>query len=660
MFFVISLFLGIGFVLYFLRNIAEKIEHLEKKIDHLTVQNEKNIHEATQRESELHKFPPEKQRISHESLLKNTPAQSVAASISKKQGSSFALENTTQSPIQFVEKEQKIVGESTIENSSANTLHKAQKEQELEKSSEPTIIDQFIAWMQNDWPLKIGGLLIILAVGWFVSLAASQGWLSETARVIIGYLFGAGALFYGVVRSQKVRVQGNVFLTIGIAAIFVATLAAVKFISVQMPEPLALLVMLLTVGLVTLISQRQKNITLTTSVIGFGAAIPLFFFSGVATQIIFLYLFVLTLGVLWIVVRTNWRDLTVLMLLVVAFYSIGYFIAEGAEQSWQNMILAFAFTTVFYLANVIAITKTKNIVKSDIVCAVGITVLYLIWTYLFGPENFRIMLLLIGALLFSTASYVIHTTVKVKTPMVIYGSAAFILIAVATSEIFGGASLVIAYLTEVTVMIALLIYALRDRFDQNMQVLCTILFVIPLILLLGNIQYLHSFTLQAITAFERKLPMPEMIESVLPHLLAIFIACTCAFVIALMTYIYVPKQGRNFARTFLIAGLVICAGFIWLALHVFMGPERAAVATFSALFIYMIAGVSFYVTGAKENSKPYQILGSAFFIVVLLRIFTVEFWQMEMHMRIITFFVIGALFILAAYIARARSKHVQE
>lgn len=530
--------------------------------------------------------------------------------------------------------------------------------------------DRFFAWLKHDWPLKIGGFLIILAAGWFITYAAAEGWLSEAARVTMGYIFGVAALIYGTFRADKVRLQGNIFLLIGIAVIFVSTIAAVNFSSVSMPSALALFVMLLTVAFVSLISLKQESQALTGMMIAFGAFVPLAFFeAGLETHIIFAYLFVLTIGTLWIVYKTSWRRLTALMLGVVAFYSIGHALDVGNAQSWTNMLLALAFGAVFYGANVRAILSSvyagtevvddgtasegKQLGATDYLTAVGVTMMYLIWVYLFGPEDYRVVLLLLGVVLFVGASYGIHSATRIQTPTIIYGAAAFILIAVATAEVASGAVLITAYIVESSVAIALSIYVRGKTMNSSQQTLCGILFGIPLLMLIDSILKAFAYISAKGSSFSygRNLSL----EDVLPHLFAIFVGLLCSLILALLVRLNLDlatSKNRVFMQYFASVGFVLSVVLVWLVTHTFIATQD--VATFVSLFIYTAAGAYFYVLGARSRYKPYQIVGVVLFGIVLLDVFLIEFWEMSQAMRIITAFVVGVVLMVAAFIARSR------
>ncbi len=211
------------------------------------------------------------------------------------------------------------------------------------KLQEKTVIEKFFTWITKDWPMKVGGFFVIAAIGWFVTYAAAEGWLSEAARVVLGYIASIAAVAFGTMRADKERTQGNSFLIIGVAAMLITTLAGIYYEVVT--SVVGLFVMLISVGFVTLVSLKQRSINLTATMIFFGAIIPLFFVVGVTSNTIFVYLFILTLGTLWVVAFTSWRGLTTMMLTVVGFYSITYIADSGSVESVYNVIFCTLYST---------------------------------------------------------------------------------------------------------------------------------------------------------------------------------------------------------------------------------------------------------------------------------------------------------------------------
>jgi len=58
--------------------------------------------------------------------------------------------------------------------------------------------------------------------------------------------------------------------------------------------------------------------------------------------------------------------------------------------------------------------------------------------------------------------------------------------------------------------------------------------------------------------------------------------------------------------------------------------------------------------GVRQDYKPYKIIGGILFGVVISRVILVEFWTMNMVVRIITALVLGVLLISTAFISKSK------
>lgn len=514
-------------------------------------------------------------------------------------------------------------------------------------ASEPGMIERFFKWFSKDWPMKIGGFFVIAAIGWFVTFASQQGWLSETARVVLGYIFAATCIAFGALRAETERVQGNLFLIIGSASLLIATIGGIEYSVSGITPVTGLFIMLLSVGFVTLVSLRQKSYALTSSLIIFGAMIPIFFFSGVDATILYLYLFVLTIGTLWIVLYTQWRSLTFMMVSVVGFYSLAFIATESRSEieSVLNIIIAFIFIGALYFSNVAAIIKSQKIYLIDMCTAIGTGILFLMWMLSFAFAEAEVFLLLVGVLMFAIASYVIFRLSGHRSPTILYGGVSGFLFVIATALQFNGASLVIAYVMEAAVFNFALIYFARTQMTTGLRFGVLAIYAVPLLMSIGSVfdiftalSYGHDFSL-----------------GVLPHLFVVFVTCITSFGLAIVVIRLLDcahKENMTLFRIFAYVGGAYALLLIWFVTHLLMFDYD--VATFVSLVIYTIVGVVFYVMGARDGYRPYMLVGSILFGIVVVRVIFVEFWEMDVLMRIITFAVLGALLISTAFI---RSSH---
>jgi uncharacterized membrane protein len=50
---------------------------------------------------------------------------------------------------------------------------------------EPSYFDLFANWFKVDWPMKVGGLVLILGIGWFLIYAIQNNWIPAEMRILM-------------------------------------------------------------------------------------------------------------------------------------------------------------------------------------------------------------------------------------------------------------------------------------------------------------------------------------------------------------------------------------------------------------------------------------------------------------------------------------------
>lgn len=114
-------------------------------------------------------------------------------------------------------------------------------------------------------------------------------------------------------------------------------------------------------------------------------------------------------------------------------------------------------------------------------------------------------------------------------------------------------------------------------------------------------------------------------------------------------------------QTLYVTGGLFLAAFIWRVAHG-MFPDDIAV--MSALFVYAVTGLLMYVYGRVQEVDGMRIAAGFVLGAVVLRLLLVDVWQMEILWRVVTFVVIGALFIGTSLFERPRfmrsSDHLSE
>lgn len=194
---------------------------------------------------------------------------------------------------------------------------------------------------------KIGILILVLGISFFVKYAIDKDWINEPARVGIGVL--CGALVMGIAHKLKKNYAAfSSVLVAGAISIFYFTIA-IAFHEYQLfSQTVAFAIMVVITAFATLVSvsyNRQELAVL--SLIG-GFAVPFMVSTGEGNYIVLLtYIAILNVGILAISYFKKWKIVTVLAF---AFTSLLYGTWLAIEL-WDNKLPhlnALLFATLFY------------------------------------------------------------------------------------------------------------------------------------------------------------------------------------------------------------------------------------------------------------------------------------------------------------------------
>ena len=194
---------------------------------------------------------------------------------------------------------------------------------------------------------KIGILILVLGISFFVKFAIDKDWINEPARVGIGVL--CGALVMGIAHKLKKNYAAfSSVLVAGAISIFYFTIA-IAFHEYQLfSQTVAFAIMVVITAFATLVSvsyNRQELAVL--SLIG-GFTVPFMLSTGEGNYIVLLtYIAILNVGILAVSYFKKWKVVTVLAF---AFTSLLYG-SWLAIELWDNKLPhlnALLFATLFY------------------------------------------------------------------------------------------------------------------------------------------------------------------------------------------------------------------------------------------------------------------------------------------------------------------------
>ena len=493
-----------------------------------------------------------------------------------------------------------------------------------------------LEWLKQDWLLKIGVFFVLVACGWFVSYAFMEGWIGSMGRIMLGCVLGSAVLVFGWWRIQTYKDQGAIFLVLGSTIILMTIFAARSVYGFFTPLS-ALALMFMTSAFVAYASAlyRHRNLAVVSVVLA-GVA-PLLVNSPTADYIgLFAYLLAVVLGALVVVFHTGYRELTLASFLVVATYSAPHVIGVFALGDDRLLVFGYAFASVFFVANIIGMVRRGEVViPHDTMLAAGNALLLLLYINAFVPLEWKSLTTVAWTLVFASGSFMALWLTSRREPFFIYAGISIVCLATATAFELSGPALTIAFTIEVAVVTLLTLTLLKSRAVTERV---SALFIGPILLSLPSII------------------SPEWKTSIFHNdMLVLVVAGLSLTVVGLVLHMrgakVVNKNGdsEEYTTWQLVLGSFYGLTLIWLCAHVLLPDDTAVM---FSLVVYVLCGVATYFYGTFSSSSGLKVYGAALLLASVARLLLVDVWQMELPARILTFFIIGAIFLSTAFIRK--------
>lgn len=500
-------------------------------------------------------------------------------------------------------------------------------------------------FLGDDWLVKVGVLLLVLSLGWFVTYAFTHDWIGPVGRVTLGMLFGLALLVAGTLRLEKSSVQGISLLAGGVASLYVSIFAGMTLYAFYAPVA-GLFFMGLTTAYVAILSGVRRSRPLSVATLIFGLLAPLFVFDAVSISVLFVYLFLLSVCIIAVDVLLGWRVTTLATLAGVFLYSLVSYGNGDIDRSFSSFGMVLLFTLLFYAANIGTIIFTRSTRGYDLGVTAFVGFAFFSWVFMTADLDFIGMIFVGAALLFALSSFAISLFFKLYEPMLLYAAVSAGFLFAATARIFDGSVLTVLLAVEIGGLTLVSFAFLREKNFQVGKIL-TLLLAWPCLLSLENIQRLigrnglvHYGGAQFGGSAEHL-----FVLAVMTGVFGVIAFSVNRFLAELEKDVTIFSVTRAFAIGYALT-------FVWFFLHVFIPGYY--VASMLALILFTIAGLFLYVHGTFAQKSSFRGIGIALFVVVLVRLFLVEFWTMNSVEKIITFFVVGALFLSTAFLLQKR------
>jgi len=207
---------------------------------------------------------------------------------------------------------------------------------------------------------KIGILVLVIGMGFFVKYAIDNQWINETFRTILGFTVGAVLLFIAWRLKERYRTFSSLLAGGGFAIFYVTVAMAYHYYGLfsQVTAFIILIVLTIFMSLLSIFYNRRE---LAIIALAGGFVAPFLISSGEGNYIVlFTYVIILNLGMFVLSIYKKWGELPILCFiltwLILLGYSMGYDVwLMKHDQLVHLLSFAMAFYLIFLLSIVSAI-----------------------------------------------------------------------------------------------------------------------------------------------------------------------------------------------------------------------------------------------------------------------------------------------------------------
>lgn len=214
---------------------------------------------------------------------------------------------------------------------------------------------------------KIGILVFVIGVGFFVKYAIDKDWINETLRTVLGFLTGSALLVVAERLQKKYRTFSSL-LAGGAFAVFYLTVAIAFHFYHLFPQTVAFIILIVITLFMSILSvlYDRRELAIISLVGGFLA--PFIVSSGDGNyMVLFTYISILNLGMFGLSIYKKWGELPVIVF-VFTYLVMGLFLLTGYSTGTAIIsVHLFAFATLFYfifLLPILSILRIEAIKKN--------------------------------------------------------------------------------------------------------------------------------------------------------------------------------------------------------------------------------------------------------------------------------------------------------
>ena len=519
-----------------------------------------------------------------------------------------------------------------FDNGSKDEIKEKERAEPEAVSRKNESLDNIFSWFAHEWPLKTGAVLILLGFIWLVTYAFLNNWVGPFGRITFGFISGAAILYFGEKRLKSAPSQGITLTGLGSAVIMITVYAA-QYIYKMFPPPVALLFTSLTMLMTAAVSLKYKVRSLAVFSLIIGGLAPLLIGRGNESIFgLYSYLLAVTAGVIWLAGFSRWKILIFLSMVIISLYSLSYFFPGGyypgsillPDDFFYLKFFAVTFSSLYFFT-ILTSVVSRNVTVSDLLAAAAHGFFTIGWINGIVLPEYKSLITLLATVFYLGATYLVFIRTQVKNVLYLYTAISVFLLTLAAVFEFQGPVLVIALSVQAAVLPMVALALLNEEIAGYLLAY----FILP-----------SLFSVQSLFSNNWNLGLFHND----------FYALSAVTLAYLSTGLYFYSRFRqkehplHRAAVFVtIAGAYYGLFLLWKINQVLFVPDY--IARMVSLLIYSMVGLYIYVKGELEKRRILYRFGLSVLILVVWRLLIFEVWSMEISFRIITFFLIGLMFI---------------
>lgn len=195
---------------------------------------------------------------------------------------------------------------------------------------------------------KIGILIFVIGVGFFVKYAIDKNWINETFRTVLGFLTGAALLIVAERLQKKYRTFSSL-LAGGAFAVFYLTVAIAFHYYHIFSQTVAFIILIATTIFMSVLSviYDRRELAIIALVGGFLA--PFIVSSGEGSyQVLFTYVSILNLGMFGLSIYKKWSELPIISFVFTCLIMASFLLLSYSSRSTVISGHLLMFATLFY------------------------------------------------------------------------------------------------------------------------------------------------------------------------------------------------------------------------------------------------------------------------------------------------------------------------